>query len=188
MDAHWHRIHGKLNSLHEQLFRPIPDLFFSCETGEPFIHCTGCGKNLIEDRATYLVEKVYQRGEVIVEFAMCHECLKPVREEISEESKSALQKFFKENRKVWQDLTRCNLCLQPLEELVSFKILADCSGNQLFSLGHPTTICGTCHGKVSECISELTRKNMDQHRDLFVPDPPMAEKSLPGVPVEDVPV
>lgn len=171
-------MNSDLNPLHNQLFRPIPSMFHSFELDGPFTHCTACQKDLKASKASYLLEKIISRGEVIAEYALCRECMQPMREEISEESKTRIQAFYKENRKVWQDLTKCNLCLQPMEELVSYKIVADCIGDTLFSLNHPTTLCGTCHGKLSECVSELTRKNMEGYRDKLFPDPPQVAKEL----------
>mgnify|MGYP006275313799 CR=1 FL=1 len=188
MDSNWKSINNQLQPLHQQLFRPIPSLLHSFETGEAFQHCTGCGKDLLAEKASYLVEKIFSKGEVIVEYAMCRDCLEPIRQEISAESKEAIQKFHKERRKIFQNLEKCNFCLQPVEELVGYKMVADCSGDQLFSLGHPTTLCGTCHGEMAEGISEKTKKDLDKHRDKFVPDPPQVAKDLPSVPLEEMPV
>lgn len=188
MDSNWKSINNQLRPLHEQLFRPIPPVLHSFETGKAFEHCTGCGKAIVEEQASYLVEKIYSKGEVIVEYAMCRDCLEPIRQDISEESKPAIQKFHKERRQVFQSLEKCNFCLQPVEELVGYKIVADCSGDQLFSLGHPTVLCGTCHGELAQGISEKTKKDLDKHRDKFIPDPPQVAKELPSVPLEEMPV
>lgn len=171
-------LNGDLNPLHKQLFRPIPAVFHSFELDGPFTHCTACNKDLLKSAGSYLLEKIISRGEVLAEYALCRECMEPMREEVSEESKQAIQAFYKENRKTWQDLERCNLCLQPMDELVSYKIVADCIGQELFSLNHPTTICGTCHSRLSACISELTRKNMEGYREKIFPDPPQVAKPL----------
>ena len=171
-------MNGELNPLHEQLFRPIPPILHSFELEGPFTHCTVCGKDLKASKSSYLIEKIISQGEVIAEYAICRDCMQPMREEVSEESKTKIQAFYKENRKVWQDLSRCNFSLQPIDELVSYKIVADCIGDRIFSLNHPTTISGVWHAKLSECVSELTRKNMEGYREKIFPDPPQVAKEL----------
>jgi uncharacterized protein with PIN domain len=172
MNPQWHNINSKLSGLHEQLFRAIPSILHSFEHDGPFTHCISCNKELIKSGSSYLIEKVISRQEVLLEYAMCRDCMAPVREAFSEESTKAVQEFYRTRRKIVQDTSKCNLCLQPIDELIAYKIIGECSGNQLFSLNHPTLVCGMCQNELSQKISQRTKDNLEGFRDRIFPGPP----------------
>jgi hypothetical protein len=45
------------NLVYVENFIPLPALFYSFETGEPFSHCVDCGKALLQDGTVYLIQK-----------------------------------------------------------------------------------------------------------------------------------
>lgn len=54
MDSNWKSINNHLHTIHQDLFRAIPGIFHSFETGEAFRHCTGCGKDLGKHREKFM--------------------------------------------------------------------------------------------------------------------------------------
>ena len=78
-------------------FCPIPEMFYSFETGEPFQTCNLCGKDLMEDRENYLIEKAFKNDETLFEYAMCWECREKMRGEISQQSMRLIDNYFDEH-------------------------------------------------------------------------------------------
>lgn len=75
-------------------FTDIPHLFHSEYEGEPFSKCAVCSRDLLAPDAIYTVSKTCNHGEAIMELAVCSDCAEDVRNEVSEESRLAIENFI----------------------------------------------------------------------------------------------
>ena len=78
-------------------FIPVPEPFWSFETGAPFKSCSVCGSDLMEPGANYLIEKAYKKEEVIFEYAMCWDCRNEIMSELSLKSMQLIANYFDEH-------------------------------------------------------------------------------------------
>ena len=78
-------------------FEPVPEDFFSFETGEQFCKCSLCDCDLMESGRNYLIEKAFKKGETIFEYAMCFECYLGVQETLSINSRKLIHNYFDEH-------------------------------------------------------------------------------------------
>ena len=84
--------------------KPIPEEFYSFNTGKPFERCIDCDKYLL-DGEPYMIEKAirqypgYSAKDIIFEYAMCVDCAERLKNEMSQESMASIQKFFMSNIK-----------------------------------------------------------------------------------------
>ncbi|MCB1229883.1 MAG: hypothetical protein KDN19_06435 [Verrucomicrobiae bacterium] len=167
----------KINDFWASKFGPIPPEFHSLETDGPFRHCLDCGGSLLFTQ--YLIEKIYSNGEVIYEYALCVECAKKLREELSRESKKAIKRYLRRNRTVKQTLEACTCCRLPKEELPSYQIIGQFSGEEMLNWNLPMLICEPCVDGLAEHLSKQTRDRLDGFLDEHFPGPPEMDVPLP---------
>ena len=78
----------------------IPDRFYSDAEGKPFENCQMCGKFLLTEGTTYVVEKAiknykdYDVNSTIFEFAVCIDCHTKVQQGMSDESLANLHRYY----------------------------------------------------------------------------------------------
>lgn len=78
-------------------FVPIPEKFWSFETGETFKHCSICGVDLMEEGTNYLIEKAFKKEEVLFEYAMCWDCRGKMMGELSMTSIKLIANYMDEH-------------------------------------------------------------------------------------------
>lgn len=76
-------------------FGSIPKAFWSEYSGKPFLHCIDCEVPLIESN-TFVVQKRFVAGEAIFEMAMCERCREKMVSEYSEETRTNIAKYIRE--------------------------------------------------------------------------------------------
>ena len=91
----WRYFQRKKEAFLDKILKPIPEEFFSFETGEPFSECVECKGPIGHSHSDYIIEKCYQDDEVIYEYALCDDCSKDLRGEMSKESTKYLKKAMK---------------------------------------------------------------------------------------------
>jgi len=79
-------------------FGPIPEIFWSAYSGEPFVRCIDCEVPLIESNL-YIIQKRFVAGEAIFEMAMCERCRDKMIQEYSEETRRNITAFIREQFK-----------------------------------------------------------------------------------------
>lgn len=146
--------------------QPIPDAFHSFEKEGPFKTCSVCSREFGDDEP-HMIEKAFQKGETVYEYAICQGCHDGIRDELSEESKQRIESHLREA------IGRVALFDDPLERCVF-------SGREL---GEEYLICGLFVGrwmmpdfpcfaisgeemeKIAGLLSESTRKRLDEFTD-----------------------
>ena len=76
-------------------FAPVPKLFWSEYSGEPFFKCVDCEVPLIESNV-YVIQKRYVAGEAVFEMAMCERCRDKLTQEYSEETRANISAYMKQ--------------------------------------------------------------------------------------------
>lgn len=164
------------------------------ETGEPFTHCVSCRLPLLETDVPWLVNKDYFRGECVLEYALCQTCREELSGRISEDSKASVRGFL-EKEIAWDErvaefmtsgnllerFARCIACRTPREELEGFGISAlfD-SGGELVTGPLPLLICRPCIGRMTESLSEDSRRVWREFLEGHFAGPPDAS-GFPGL-------
>ncbi|MEM0968973.1 MAG: hypothetical protein AAGJ31_06475 [Verrucomicrobiota bacterium] len=165
----------------ERLYPQIPPELHSFETGEPFTTCIECSLPLIDEREPlYTITKAVQRSEVLVEWAICQDCSSRLKENLSDESKEAMQRFIQDARtprnhvlnSAEKKMSYCFLCARDRSLLDGYTIQAICSGTELINLQAPLLVCHDCEEKASDLLSKKTRDHYDRFFDQHFAGPP----------------
>lgn len=123
---------------------PIPRIFYSFFHEGMFPECSVCGKALLTDDSSYFIEKCFQKGEVIFEYAMCDDCRTGMGEELSLESMMNLAQYFMKHGDLLERrkslINQFDNSVKPWVEecLFTGKLRTDCESYQ---------ICATCEGR-----------------------------------------
>lgn len=154
------------------LWRPeIPRDLHSDYTGAPFDACIECGRALLASATVYAIQKDYQDGECVLEFAICLSCMESMNGDWSEESRNNVESFLAENSLRMAAGFACDLCGTLATDCGDdFALAAIAFENHL--LDQPHRICGSCKDRLAELLSEETRRGMDD----------FTERNFPGVP------
>lgn len=174
----WRFIKRKRDEFLDKILQPIPEEFFSFETGEPFAECIECKGDITHSQSDYLIEKCYQDDEVIYEYALCEGCAKSLKGEMSKESTKYLKKALK--GPVLKTTTDgCRVCGLPKHELPSYNIVGACLGNEMLFWDVPILICEPCLEVITEGLSQKTKDILDDFEERNFPGPPEMEIDLP---------
>lgn len=166
----------------------------SSETGEPFTHCVRCRLPLLELDSMWLVNREFQGGECMLEYAVCQGCRDAVTGRMSEESRQAVRAFLEEKID-WEArladfmmavepaerLDFCVSCRAAREKLDGFAISAQFDeGGEMVVGALPLLICRVCVDRMMEGLSDQSRAVWrDFVREHF--DGPPDGASFPGI-------
>jgi hypothetical protein len=163
----------------ETHYTDIPREFYSEATGEPFEHCSVCGRHLLKGNTMYMVEKAVKRypkfkhEDVIFEYAICMPCNMQMHEKLSTESKQRIQEFMAQRANLQQRsmqlyknkdfgldawLGKCAVTGQPQAELTEYQIMAPFSGNKLVYDMFPMMLSATA---LDEMVNLLSNHSLD---------------------------
>jgi hypothetical protein len=151
--------------------RRLEEWFASEETGEAFRHCVSCRLPLLEIDAPWVVNKDYQRGECVLEYAICHPCRDRMSADIPEATKAAIRGFlereidwparFAEFFTAESELIRferCIACRSPRESLEGFAVSALFDGEGHAVIGSlPLLICRGCYSRMTSLLCDKGR-------------------------------
>ncbi len=76
-------------------FGPIPEIFWSVYSGQPFFECIECCVPLIESN-TFVIQKKFVGDEAVFEMAMCERCREKMVTEYSEETRQNISRYIRE--------------------------------------------------------------------------------------------
>ncbi len=168
-------------------YMPIPEHFWSFETGRPFTTCLICTKDLTADGTQYLVEKAISRGEVVFEYALCMDCRAKLECELSRQSLKLIGNYFGEHVDVigrargllsgmkgdfkpW--LSNCLVKGTPIEEATEYQIFGHCDGTDMLFSIFPYAISGEAIEDIVKLLSPQTKGFLDDFTGKYfgVPD------------------
>ncbi|MEZ6127242.1 MAG: hypothetical protein R3C59_01005 [Planctomycetaceae bacterium] len=81
-------------SLFGLFFGPIPEIFWSVYSGEPFLKCIDCEVPLAEAN-TYIIQKRFVATEAVFEMAMCERCRDKMIQQYSEETRRNITNYLR---------------------------------------------------------------------------------------------
>lgn len=180
---------------------PIPETFYSIESGEPISSCLVCDKSLLDGSTEYLIEKgfrgydAYDVEETVFGYALCMGCHERIRHSFSDGSMRRCQAYLAEHVDVrdrtkslldadspepedWTD--RCVVHETPREELQEYQLMAHCRGDEMILTHLPILLGGTAVDELTERLSNETIDNLGGFRDEYFGAPPELEHDLHG--------
>jgi hypothetical protein len=171
---------------------PIPPVFYTDATGEPFKNCVKCSKNVLEPGTRYMIEKAlrYDRKnditETLFEYAICSDCYEKVATNLSKDSMQRLTAYFAKSmdlssRIQWlmdgktdvnEWLAKCAIKGKALQECDEYQVCCECEGNNLMLSHLPLMFSDTAIEEMQELLSPETKEELDRFRDEFLGIPP----------------
>ncbi|MDF1810639.1 MAG: hypothetical protein P1V20_00425 [Verrucomicrobiales bacterium] len=174
----WRYFQNKKDEFVRKILRPVPEDFFSFETGEPFEVCIECKSDITGPNSDYIIEKAWQDDELIYEYALCESCCRDLRGEMSKESMKYLKKALRKPV-LKTTIDGCRCCGLPRLELPGYTLIGSCLGREMIFWNVPVLICEPCLAIIAEGLSKQTRDIMDDFEERNFPGPPEAEIDLP---------
>lgn len=177
-------------------FHPTPESLHSEETGRPFSHCYDCGGSLLDSDNGHVLQKVYHKGEVIMEIAICAPCHSKLQASYSIESRERLWNFFLDHADFakraekfrpipvgginpW--INHCFTCGATRASCDEFAVAAHCLGADLIYGETPIMMCARC---MEELMSLLSAETLGVYDDWLERCLPMAPANpLDGSPI-----
>ncbi|GIV33947.1 MAG: hypothetical protein KatS3mg031_1482 [Chitinophagales bacterium] len=172
---------------------PIPDIFYSDDTGQPMKTCVMCDRSLLEPGVIYLIEKAFTYNrkfnvrDTIFEYAICLNCNQKITVHISNESQSRIQEYFctnshftfrseyllkKETLNLQDWIGRCCIKGTQWNDMAEFQIYGQFEGEHMMLSHLPIMLGDTALDELNNLLSEKTREEMDRFRDQFLGLPP----------------
>ncbi len=179
----------------------IPKSFYSDVNDLPFAECSMCGKNLLENNTSYVIEKAIKNykghdfSSTIYEVAICTDCHSNMQKAMSEESLLNLQNYHNEilkskgsqvitfdmrdfNINTW--LSKCFFYDDEVNEMDEYQIVGQFRGNKLVLNTPPIIVGEKAMHEMSELLSEKTREDMNGFRDKLIGPSPEIEELIYG--------
>ena len=150
---------------------PVPEVFWSFETGRPLNRCKLCGCDLMTKGTNYLIEKAFRGGETIFEHALCIDCHMTCASELSIESRTRIEHYFQEHADFKTRLTHgleqlgtdpekwighCVVKGYPLRECDEYQLYGFCIDQDLVFTGAPYMLCGEAIEEIMDLLSPET--------------------------------
>lgn len=177
----------------------IPEKFNNTLTEKPFSDCGICGRDLHSNNLAYLIEKAYRRfpenggEELLFEIAVCHDCARNMRTQLSKESRKAVNEFFyqefmtrlQELREADDEylLSHCLLSGKPLAEMKEYQIYAHCQGAGMADHGASYILSDEVIEQIQNLLSDETRDQLRKFSDDHLGTPPELQKILDRSPL-----
>lgn len=175
----------------------IPRRFYSDMDGKPFETCQLCGKYLLNDGTSYVVEKAMKnyRNEdfysTIFEYAICLPCHMEMQKSMSVESVKNLQTYYmdmlasKDKEAMYIDLHHFNLdnwlskCFftgDDVKGMKEYQVVAQFNGSKMVMNTPPMIVGEAAMEAMSELLSDKTIEEMNGFKGKLIdPDPEITE-------------
>lgn len=175
----------------------IPEKFYSDAEGKPFEYCQVCGKFLLAEGTTYVVEKAFKNYEgydfstTLFEYAICTDCHTEVQKSMSEESMRNLQQYYmriiaeKGNKPIVISLddfklddwiSKCFFTDDSVSSMQEYQLVAQFSGSKMVMNMPPMVVGEGAMEQMAELLSNETIDEMNGFKKKFLgPDPELEE-------------
>ena len=179
----------------------IPNRFYSDVNDRPFAECNMCGKKLLDDNTTYVIEKSIKNykghdfSSTIYEIAICTDCHSKMQKSMSEESMMNLQNYYNRiirnkgsqtmiidvrNFNIDSWLSECFFYGGKVSEMEEYQIVGQFKGNKLIMNNPPIIVGEKAMYEMSELLSEKTKEDMNGYRDKLIGPSPEIEELVYG--------
>jgi len=143
----------------------IPSFFYSTVEKKPFLACSYCNKSLHGNN--YIIEKLMQGQEPMVEFALCTSCIEGLIASLSKESLENMSKQKEHFLFIQGD--HCISCRKSPKEAKRSIHVGMFFGHKYVSESHVWT-CSECIKNKQKLLSKITRERLeDFNRDILAP-------------------
>ena len=168
----------------------IPKTFYDFE-GNPFSECKVCGAELLESGRMYMIEKAVKvypdnLGETVVfEHAICLACADEMSNQLSKDSREAVQKYFQQvaqqlqteaflnDEEIQVNSESCLVSKKPVSACTEYQRYATCKGDKLFEGAQPPfALSGEVMEEIQDLLSEETRDFLDNFMETHFGIPP----------------
>ncbi|MCF6170624.1 MAG: hypothetical protein L3J66_06575 [Bacteroidales bacterium] len=179
----------------------VPRQFYADATDKPFEHCQVCGKYLLAEGTSYVVEKAIRSYEghefyaTAYEYAICTGCHQDIQKGMSEESMRKLQEYynnFLEKRgqqplvidlrtfdlDSW--LSRCFFSGEDIKGMKEYQLVGQFSGRRMLMNMPPLVIGEKVIEQMAGLLSDKTIDEMNGFRDKFLGPSPDIEELIFG--------
>ena len=194
-----------MNEMNQKEFSlEIPRQFYSDAEDKPFEHCQVCGKYLLDEGTSYVVEKAIRSYEghdfysTAYEYAICTDCHQEIQKGMSEESMNNLQKYYNDflAKKGQQPLvidlrtfelgdwlSRCFFTGSEVKDMKEYQLIAQFNGDKMVMNMPPMVIGETVIEEMAHLLSDKTIDEMNGFREQFLGPSPDIEELIFGKPL-----
>ncbi len=185
--------------LYTEHFEPVPELFRSTETGQPFERCGMCERYLLDYDTNYVIEKAFRSyqgfdaRETVFEYALCYECRDRLTAEFSRESMERIRDYFSERvdlharrRKLIGEapqglqvqpwISSCLISGEPTDQMDEFQIYCECDGPFMLYGYSPYLLSGKVMDDIADLLSTKTLDELNGFADEVLGLPPELEE------------
>jgi len=180
---------------------PIPESFYSIDTGDLHSTCIACDTSLLDGSTEYLIEKgtrrydAYDAQETVFEYALCMDCHTAMRESFSDASLRRCQAYLSEHVDLGERigrllqtaaidhsdwLRRCVVHDTPREELEEYQVMAHCRGDEMLLTHLPLMMGGQAMDELAERLSNETIDELGGFRNEHLGPSPELKRDLQG--------
>ena len=175
----------------------IPERFYSDAEGKPFENCQVCGKYLLDDGTSYVVQKAFKNykgydfSTTLFEYAICTDCHTKVQQSMSKESMRNLQQYYmqilaeKGNQpivinidefKLEDWISKCFFTNSPVQSMQEYQLIAQFNGSKMLMNMPPMVVGETAMEEMAGLLSNQTIDEMNDFKNKFLgPDPELEE-------------
>lgn len=175
----------------------IPERFYSDAEGKPFENCQVCGKYLLDEGTSYVVEKAFKNykgydfSTTLFEYAICTDCHTKVQQSMSKESMRNLQQYYmqilaeKGNQpivinidefKLEDWISKCFFTNSPVQSMQEYQLIAQFNGSKMLMNMPPMVVGETAMEEMAGLLSNQTIDEMNDFKNKFLgPDPELEE-------------
>ena len=181
----------------EDYYIEIPERFYSDTEGKPFENCQVCGKYLLDEGTSYVVEKALKNYEghnfysTLFEYAICTDCHGTLQKGMSAKSIESLQQYYMKimaekgdqpvminlsDFKLNDWLSNCFFTGDPVSEMNEYQVIAQFKGTKMVMNAPPIIVGEAAMEEMSTLLSDQTIDEMNRFKKEFLgPDPELEE-------------
>lgn len=179
----------------------IPEKFYSDAEGKPFEYCQVCGKFLLDEGTSYVVEKAFKNYEgydfstTLFEYAICTDCHTEVQKSMSKESMRNLQQYYMriiaekgnkpivinlEDFKLDDWISKCFFTDDSVNNMQEYQVVAQFNGSKMVMNMPPMVVGEAAMEQMAGLLSNETIDEMNGFKKKFLGPDPELEEILSG--------
>lgn len=179
----------------------IPEKFYSDAEGKPFEFCQVCGKYLLTDGTSYVVEKAFKNykgydfNTTLFEYAICTDCHTQIQKSMSAESIQNLQQYYMRivaekskqplvinlnefNLEEWT--SKCFFTDDEVSNMDEYQLVGQFNGSKMVMNMPPMVVGEAAMNQMSDLLSNQTIDEMNDFKSKFLGPDPQLEEIISG--------